>query len=105
MSRWRKALLGSLVALLLLGIAEISVRAQFAEELEEARGGPPPAQDGAPTMRGNPYLLWEQAPGVRTEHGVQATINSLGLRGPEPVIPKPKGTRRLLATGDSSVMP
>jgi len=54
-------------------------------------------------MRGSPYLLWEQAPGIRSEHGVTATINSLGLRGPEPVVPKPKGVKRLLATGDSSV--
>ena len=103
MTRARKALMGGVVALAVLAAAEGAVRLLFADELAEARGGPPPAQDGAPTMKGNPYLLWEQAPGVRTEHGVTATINSLGLRGPEPVIPKPEGTRRLLVTGDSSV--
>ena len=99
----RKLGMGLAVAAAVLLSAELSVRALFADELREAQAGPPPATDGAPTMRGNPYLLWEQAPGVRTEHGVQSTINALGMRGPEPVIPKPDGVRRILATGDSSV--
>ena len=47
--------------------------------------------------------MWEQAPGVRVEHNIPANINSLGLRGDEPTMPKPAGVRRLLATGDSSV--
>jgi lysophospholipase L1-like esterase len=63
----------------------------------------PRAQDWAPTMRGNPFLLWEYAPGQRTESDTDVNINSLGLRGPEPVIPKPLGVRRLLSTGDSTV--
>lgn len=63
----------------------------------------PRAQDWAPTMRGNPFLLWEYAPGQRTESDTDVNINSLGLRGPEPVIPKPKGIRRLLSTGDSTI--
>ena len=54
-------------------------------------------------MRGNPFLLWEYAPGQRTESDTDVNINSLGLRGPEPSIPKPEGTRRLLATGDSTI--
>mgnify|MGYP002632243518 CR=1 FL=1 len=91
------------VTLAVFAAAEVAVRLGFSDELAAAAGGPPAAEDGAPTMRGNPYLLWEQAPGVRTEQGVLATINTLGLRGPEPVVPKPEGIRRLLATGDSSV--
>ena len=63
----------------------------------------PEAQDWAPTMRGNPFLLWEYAPGQRTESDTDVNINRLGLRGPEPTIPKPDGVRRLLSTGDSSV--
>lgn len=51
----------------------------------------------------HPYLLWEHSPGTRQEQGVSVHINSLGLRGPEPTIPKPAGTRRVLALGDSSV--
>jgi hypothetical protein len=63
----------------------------------------PKAQDWAPTMRGNPFLLWEYAPGQRTESDTDVNINSLGLRGPEPTIPKPDGIRRLLSTGDSTI--
>jgi lysophospholipase L1-like esterase len=54
-------------------------------------------------MRGNPYLLWEYAPGIRVESQATVSINRLGLRGGEPVIPKPPGILRVLATGDSSV--
>ena len=43
----------------------------------------PEAQDWAPTMRGNPFLLWEYAPGQRTESDTDVNINRLGLRGPE----------------------
>jgi len=63
----------------------------------------PKAQDWAPTMRGNPFLLWEYAPGQRTESDTDVNINSMGLRGPEPTIPKPDGIRRLLCTGDSTI--
>ncbi len=51
----------------------------------------------------HPYLLWEHEPGERQEVGVTVRINSMGLRGPEPLIPKPAGLRRLVATGDSTV--
>ena len=54
-------------------------------------------------MRGNPYLLWEYAPGIRVESQATVSINRLGLRGREPVIPKPPGVLRILATGDSSI--
>jgi len=82
---------------------EVGARVAFSADLEAAEAPPPQPQDGAPTMKGNPYLLWEQAPGVRYEHGIKANINSMGLRGEEPVIPKPDGVRRILVTGDSSV--
>ncbi len=55
------------------------------------------------SMQPHPYLLWEHSLGPRQEQGVQVDINSLGLRGPEPTLPKPPGTRRILAVGDSSV--
>lgn len=75
----------------------------FAAELQAYEAPPRSPQQGAPNMLGNPYLLWEIAPGVREEQGVTITINSRGLRGPEPVVPKPDGVRRFVTTGDSSV--
>lgn len=58
---------------------------------------------GHMVLGAHPYLLWEHEPGTRIENGVEVHINSLGLRGPEPVVPKPAGIRRIMATGDSSV--
>ncbi|MCB9762901.1 MAG: hypothetical protein H6739_24080 [Alphaproteobacteria bacterium] len=102
-SRLRKLAFAGITLVMCFAIAELSARLFFADDLAAAEAPPPPPEDGAPTHKGNPYLLWEQAPGVRVEHGIPAHINSLGLRGPEPTIPKPPGVRRLLATGDSSV--
>lgn len=99
----RRALFALVLCAVFFGLAELGARIFFAADLAAAEAPPPPPADGAPTLKGNPYLLWEQAPGVRVEHGVSANINSLGMRGPEPVIPKPKGVRRIMATGDSSV--
>lgn len=92
-----------MTTLLALGALEGIARVAFSADLTALEAPPPQPADGAPTMKGNPYLLWEQAPGVRREHGVVAHINSMGLRGPEPEIPKPSGVRRILVTGDSSV--
>ncbi len=99
----RRALFAAAAALGGLGALEIGARALFADDLVAAGAPPPAPEDGAPTMRGNPYLLWEYAPGWRFELGVPVHINALGLRGDEPQIPAPEGTRRLLATGDSSI--
>jgi lysophospholipase L1-like esterase len=89
-------------ALCLLGL-DLAVGAFFAQDLAEAdQPLPAAAESWSPTMRGNPYLLWEYAPGMRDEFGIPVHINSLGLRGAEPA-DKPRGVRRLLATGDSSV--
>ncbi len=67
-------------------------------------GDPTMAADGsAITLPSNPWLLWELAPGVRREGDVVVHVNRLGLRGPEPRIPKPPGVRRIVATGDSTV--
>jgi len=64
---------------------------------------PLPAVADDVVMPPHPYLLWEHRPGERQEMGVAVTINSLGLRGPEPATPKPPGVRRIMAVGDSSV--
>ena len=75
----------------------------YSAELVAWESPPPPAKSGAPTLKGNPYLLFEFAPGVRREQNVTVTINKLGLRGEEIEIPKPDGIRRFITTGDSSV--
>ncbi len=54
---------------------------------------------GRIVMKGSPWFLWELRPGVHVEHGVQVTVNALGMRGGE------VGARtapRLLALGDST---
>ena len=102
-NRAPKLALGLFITAAFFGLMELGARLLFSTELAAAEAPPPQALDGAPTLKGNPYLLWEQAPGVRVEHNIPANINSLGLRGEEPTMPKPAGVRRLLATGDSSV--
>lgn len=92
-----------LPAALLWLLAEGGVAAVFADELSSWRQ-PPAAEAGrTPTLSGNPYLLYEYRPGRHLQAGAPVTINSLGLRGEEPVLPKPAGTRRFLTTGDSSI--
>ena len=53
-----------------------------------------------PFMRADPDLFWAPKPGYRGEfQGQPVTINSLGLRGPEPR--ERRGARRVLCLGDS----
>lgn len=63
----------------------------------------PTTKDGLSMLQGNPYLLFEYAPGVYREHGVEIRINAMGLRGPQPAQSAPDGVRRFLTTGDSSI--
>lgn len=105
MSRFsRRIAFAALSTLLGFAALELGVRLLARDALARADGLPPSPDDGAPTMKGNPYLLWELVPGsTQHDQGATAEINALGLRGPEPEIPKPPGVRRLLVTGDSSV--
>ncbi len=55
-----------------------------------------------PFMQPDGDLFWAPIPGFRGEFlGHSVTINSLGLRGPEVTIPKPRTKRRMLCFGDS----
>ncbi len=93
--------LGVGVALILALGVELAARGAEADRVPDL-SVPLPQGEGL-LMEPHPYLLWEHSPGERQEYGVSVHINSLGLRGPEPVIPKPAGVLRILATGDSSV--
>ncbi len=55
-----------------------------------------------PFMRADPDLFWSLRPGFSGEfQRSRVTINALGLRGPEVVVPKPPGRRRIVCFGDS----
>jgi len=92
----RRALYGLVTAVSVLGTLEVGARALGGDALSV--GEPPAPADGAPTLKGSPYLLWEYAPGERFELGLPVRINRHGLRGAEP---GPEA--RLMVTGDSSV--
>ncbi len=92
----RRGIYAAVTAASVLGTLEIGARL-FGGEALTLEATPSP-EDGAPTLRGSPYLLWEYAPGERFELGKPVRINSLGLRGAEPA-----SGRRLMVTGDSSI--
>lgn len=48
-----------------------------------------------------PGLYFENVPGGSIDVGVPVRINSIGMRGGEVARPKPQGSRRVLALGDS----
>jgi lysophospholipase L1-like esterase len=55
-----------------------------------------------PFMRPDRDLMWSPRPGFRGEfQGQTVSINSLGLRGAEPALPKPRTRRRVICFGDS----
>ncbi len=87
---------------LYLAVLEGGVRLVFGDTLRQAEAPPPESSENASNLTGSPYLLWELEPGIRTMDGVPATINRLGMRGEDLVVPKPEGVRRVLVTGDSS---
>ncbi len=93
-------------ALVLLGFAamegyllqrEQAGRDQLAEPLMGALLVPAAATDHA--LR--PGAVWQSRDG--DGHEVRIQINSLGLRGPEPVVPKPPGLLRVVVLGDEQV--
>jgi lysophospholipase L1-like esterase len=55
-----------------------------------------------PFMRADSELFWAPRPGFRGKfQGRPVAINALGLRGPEVLVPKPSGRRRIACFGDS----
>ena len=94
----------SLVMLgIVLGTAEGMARMLGRDALEQASSPPPVGEEGDTNLMGNPFLLYEMAPGERFEKDIHIAINSYGLRGPEWSRDKPADVRRIMALGDSSV--
>jgi len=94
----------SLVMLaIVLGTAEGLARLLGDDVLEQATSPPPVGEEDDTNLLGNPFLLYEMAPGDRFEKDIHIAINSFGLRGPEWNPDKPAGVRRIMALGDSSV--
>jgi lysophospholipase L1-like esterase len=55
-----------------------------------------------PFIREDRELFWSPKPGFLGEfRGKPVSISSLGLRGPEPALPKPAGRKRVVCFGDS----
>lgn len=103
MSVRRKLLFSLIPASITWLVLEAGTTVFYANDLQ-SWDAPPPVEGGeTPTMPGNPYLLYEYRPGRHLQAGKIVTINSMGLRGEEPEIPKPSGVRRIMTTGDSSI--
>ncbi|MDP6935216.1 MAG: hypothetical protein QGG40_20015, partial [Myxococcota bacterium] len=96
----KKLLFAAVCTAIVWILLEILVSMSFEEELRAWSAPTPAARQGAPNLPGNPYLLWEIAPGQRKEQGVTITINSDGMRGREVIRPKPEGIRRFMTLGD-----
>jgi lysophospholipase L1-like esterase len=99
----KRLLYSGVMLCIVMGTAEALSRLLGGEVLDQAASPPPVSKDGKPNLLGNPYLLYEMAPGQRYERGVDIAINSHGLRGGEWTPEKPAGVRRIMALGDSSV--
>lgn len=98
-----KFLLDILIVVAIIGCADIVVRILYKKELASYDAPLPEKHQGNLLLKGNPYLIFEYAPGVKVENGIELRINSLGLRGKEIEIPKPVNRRRLMTIGDSAV--
>jgi lysophospholipase L1-like esterase len=98
-ARRRKLLFSTLVVLSGVGLLDLGLTiSKLVPTLEEARSQSLKYRESAYTMH---RLRPNQE--VRDPQGDPVVINSRGFRGPEVVVPKPKGTLRLILLGGSQV--
>jgi lysophospholipase L1-like esterase len=91
-----KVMLAGFAMVLAFGICELGARVLLPKP-------PAPFREPQILYQAHPAAGFTQAPNQAgwIEDG-WATINSLGLRGPAPEVPKPSGSVRILAVGDST---
>ena len=53
-------------------------------------------------LTGHPTRLWGLTEGKRQNLDTVATVNALGLRGAEPIMPRPADEQRIVIVGDST---
>ena len=88
-----------LIFVALLGGIELWARAQ---DPQVPHWVGPGAEEGG-LQTGHPTRLWGMAEGPRANgDDITAWINSHGVRGEEPELPRPAGRQRILTLGDSS---
>ncbi len=98
-ARWSRQ---TKVLVLIVPLVCVFLLGEIAGRLLEQYAGYMPRRSASYT-EGNPYLRSALIPGVRFKSGpFSVDVNSLGFRGPEIQMPKPPGTFRIFALGESS---
>jgi lysophospholipase L1-like esterase len=94
--RWKKGLFAAIPLMLVFAAGEVTGR------LLERYAGYMPRRT-ASYAESNPYLRAALVPNMRFVSGpFHVDVNSYGFRGPEIAVPKPAGTYRIFAVGEST---
>jgi hypothetical protein len=100
---FRRLIAAALLLTAALCVAEVALRFQRTRDAAQAN----PNYGVAPsrlTMYELPRLATVEAPSAATGTRHRWEVNSLGLRGPEPDIPKPAGALRIVWLGDETIL-
>ena len=99
-ARWKIVVFSLIPVLVLFALVELGLRVYVHRQAELDRGKalPTPAQRNI-YQRPDPVLGYGLTPGYDAG-GIR--VNALGFRGPDIVVPKPSGTFRIVAIGDST---